>query len=137
VFDSNELVSMLDMTLKGPSSFDCTLFEGSRLDGITVDSFPPSITEDKPYVVDEGYVSDCCRFISFMMSMPPMRGGVHGLDLNFELEFGPFDEDGPRMIVLLDPSLWRTLMFKKDLNPKILRWILFLHQFDFEVRDKG
>jgi len=29
--DSNERVSMIDMTPSDPSSFDCTLFEGSRL----------------------------------------------------------------------------------------------------------
>ena len=81
------------------TSFNCTLFEGSRLDGVTVDSLPPSIMEDKPYAVDEGYVSNCCRFIFFMMYMPPTGGGVHEVDLDFELEFRPFNGGGPRMIV--------------------------------------
>ena len=71
------------------------------------------------------------------MSMPPTSGSVPELDVDFGLEFGPFDGDVLRMIVLLDPSLWRTLMSKKDLNPKTLRWFLLIHQFDFEVRDKG
>jgi len=70
------------------------------------------------------------------MSMPPMSGGVPEIDVNFRLEFGPFDGNGPRMTVLLDPSLWRSLISKKDLNPKILRLILLMHQFDFEVLDK-
>ena len=126
MLDSNKPVSMLDMTLNDPSSFDCTLFEASGLDGVVVVSLPPSIIEDRPYVVDERYVSDCYRFITLMMSMPPMSGGVHELDLDFELEFGRFDGDGPRMMVLLDPSLSRTLMFKKDLNPEIFRYRFFL-----------
>jgi len=44
-------------------------------------------------------VSDYCRFITLMMSMPLISGGVHKRDLDFELEFGPFDGGGPRMIV--------------------------------------
>ena len=39
--------------------------------------------------------------------------------MDFTLEFGPFDGNEPRMTVLLDPSLKRTLMFKKGLNPEI------------------
>jgi len=69
--------------------------------------------------------------------MPPMSGGVHDLDGDVEFDFGPYDSDGPRMTVLLDPSLWRTLMLKKDLNPETLRWFLLLHPFVFEVIDKG
>jgi len=49
-------------------------------------------------------VSDCYRFISLIMSIPLMSGGAHELDLDFELEFGPIDGDGPRMIVLLVSS---------------------------------
>jgi len=139
VLDSNEPMSMLDMTLNDLSSFDCTLFEGSGLDGVMVDSLPPSIIKDRPDDVDEGYVSDSCRCITLMMSMPPMSGGVHELDLDFELEFGSFDGDGRRMTVLLDPSLWRTFMFMKDLNPKILRWILLMHSLTSRsaIKDKG
>jgi len=137
VLDSDELVNILDITLNDPSSFNCALFEGLGLDGVTADSLPPSIIEDEPYAVNEGYLSDYCRFITLWMSMPPMSGGVPELHVDFGLEFGPFDGDVLRMIVLLDPSLWRTLMSKKDLNPKTLRWFLLIHQFDFEVRDKG
>jgi len=92
VLDSDEPLSMLNMTLNDPSNFDCAL-----CDGVTADSFPPSIIEDKSYVVDEGYVSDCYKFITLMMSIPPMSGGMHQLDLDFKLKFGPFDGDGPRM----------------------------------------
>ena len=48
-----------------------------------MDSLPPSIIEDKTYAVDEGFVRDCWRFITLMMSMPPMSGGVLKLDLEF------------------------------------------------------
>ena len=94
MLDSNEPVSVLDITLNDPSSFDCTLFESSRLDGVTVNSLPPSIIEDKPHAVDKDYVSECYRFITVMMSTLPMSGGVHELDLDFELQFGQFDGDG-------------------------------------------
>ena len=70
--------------------------------------------------------------------MPPMSGGVHELDLEFEIEFGLSSRGGPRMTVLLDSTLWRILWSRKDLNLKTLRWfLLLLHQFDFEVVDKG
>jgi len=102
-----------------------------------VDSLPLSIIEDKHYTIDEGYVSDCCRFITLMMSMPLMSGGARELDVDVELDFGPFDGNGPKMTMLLDPSLQMTLISKKDFNPEILRWALLIHQFDFEVLNKG
>ena len=71
---------------------------------------PCSIIKDKPYTVDEGYLSAYCRFITLWMSIPPMSGGVPKLDLDFRLEFGLVDGDGPRMIVLLDHNFLRTLM---------------------------
>ena len=59
------------------------------------------------------------------------------IDLDVEFEFGPHDGDEPKMTVLLDPSLWRTLRSQKDFNPELLRWFLLLQQFEFEVRNKG
>jgi len=87
------------MTLNDPSSFDFTLFEGYGLDDVKVDSFPPSIVEYKPYAIDEGYLSACCRFVTLWMSMPPISGGVHELDFEFEIEFGLSSGGGPRMIM--------------------------------------
>jgi len=69
--------------------------------------------------------------------MLPMSGGVQELELDMEFDFGPYGGDGPKMSVLLDPLLWRTLRSRKDLNPKLLRCFLLLQQFEFEVRDKG
>jgi len=97
VLDSNEPVSMIDMTLNDPSNFDCTLFEGSGLDDVTVDSLSPSILENKPYAVDEGYLSACCRFVTLWMSIPPMSEGVH--EPNLEFEFGLSSGGGSRMNV--------------------------------------
>ena len=136
VVDSNEPGSMIKMSRNDPSSVDCTLFEDSRLDNVKVDSFPPIIVETKPYRVDEAYLGACCKFFTLWMSMPPMGGGLHELDLDVEFDFGPYDGDGPKMIVFQDPSLGKTLRSKKDLNPETLRWFL-LHQFDFEAVDKG
>ena len=70
------------------------------------------------------------------MSMLPMSGGVHEMDMDVEFGFGPFDSEGPRMTVPLDPLLWRTLTFKKDLNLKTLRWFLLLHQLTLRSKTK-
>jgi len=137
IIDSNELVDLPNLTLNDPSSFSCPLFEGIGLDDGEVDSFPPRTVETKLYVVDEGYLSAFSRFTSLWMSMPPMSGGVEEIDLDVEFEFGPYDGDRPKISVLLDPSLWRTLRSKKDLNPELLRWFILLQQFEFEVQDKG
>ena len=59
------------------------------------------------------------------------------MDADFKFDFGPYGGDGPKMIVLLDPSLWRFLRTKKDFNPELLRWFFLLQQFEFEVQDKG
>jgi len=91
VVDSDELVNILHMILNDPSSFDCDLFEGSGLDDVTVDSLPPSIIRDEPYAVDEGYLSNLCKFVTLWMFMPPISGGVPEHDVDFGLEFGPFD----------------------------------------------
>ena len=118
-FDSNEPVRMIDMTLNDPSSFDSTLFDGSRLDGVTVDSLPPSIVEHEPYAVDEGCLSNLCKFMTLVMSMPPMDGiGCH-VDVEFDVvcEGGPSDGAHPRIVVFMDPALWKFYMLKKDLNP--------------------
>ena len=79
------------------------------LDDGEVDSFPPSIVETEPYAVDEGYLSACYTFTLLWMSMPLVSGGVQEIDVNFEFQFGPYDGDRPKISVLLDPSLWRTL----------------------------
>jgi len=48
----DEPVDLPDLTLNDPSSFSCPLFEGLGLDDGEVDSFPPSIVETEPYIVD-------------------------------------------------------------------------------------
>jgi len=135
--DSDEPVDLPNMILNDHSNFSCPLFEGLGFDDVKVDSFPPDIVEIKRYAVDDGYLSTCCRFVTLWMSMPLVTRGVHEMDADFEFDFGPHDGDGPKMSVLLDPSLWRFLRIKKDLNPELLRWFLLLQQFEFEVRDKG
>ena len=74
VFDSNEPVSMIDITLNDPSSFDCTLSEGSVLDGVMMDSLPSCIIENRPYAADEGCLRNLYRFVTLMMFMPPVDG---------------------------------------------------------------
>ena len=117
IVDSDEPMDELDFTLNDPSNFACTLFEGLGLNDVKVDSFSPSIVETKPYAIDEGYLSTCCRFVTLWMSMPPMSGLVNEIDADVEFDFGPYDGDGPKIFVFQDSTLWRTLMFKRDLNP--------------------
>jgi len=69
--------------------------------------------------------------------MPPVSGGLQEVDVDMKFEFGLYDGDGPKMMVSLDPMLWKFLTFKKDLNPELLRWFLLLQQFNVEIVDKG
>ena len=43
---------------------------------------------------------------------------------------------GTRVIMHTDHSALRYLMAKKDAKPRLIRWVLLLHEFDFEVRDR-
>ena len=41
-----------------------------------------------------------------------------------------------KVIVYTDHAALRHLLAKKDANPRLLRWILLLQEFDFEIKDK-
>ena len=43
---------------------------------------------------------------------------------------------GTRVIVHTDHSTLRYLMAKKDAKPRLIRWVLLLQEFDFEVLDR-
>ena len=43
---------------------------------------------------------------------------------------------GTRVIVHTDHSALRYLMENKDAKPRLIRWVLLLHKFDFELRDR-
>ena len=43
---------------------------------------------------------------------------------------------GMRVIVHTDHSSLRYLMEKKDVNPRLTRWVLLFQEFDFEVKDR-
>ena len=43
---------------------------------------------------------------------------------------------GTRVIVHTDHSELRYLMAKKDAKPRLIRWVLLLQEFDFEVLDR-
>jgi len=60
------------MPQKDPSSINCVLLEG--LDHTKVEYLPPSIVKGEHYTIDEGALSDLCRFLTLMMSMPPRSG---------------------------------------------------------------
>jgi len=135
--DLDEPVDLPYSNLNDPSSISYALFEGFGLDNVKEDSFPPNIIETKPYAIDEGYLSECCRFITFWMSMPPMSGGLQEEDVDMDFDFGSYDGERPKMSVILDPTLWRILRLKKDLTLELLRWFLLLYQFNFKLREKG
>lgn len=42
---------------------------------------------------------------------------------------------GMRVIVHIDHSSLRYLMAKKDMKPRLIRWVLLLQEFDFEMKD--
>jgi len=89
---------------------------------------PHSVVKGKPCTVDEGYLSDLCRFMILMMFMLPMSGVECNMDVEIEIEFegGPSDGADLRIILLMDPTLWKYFMLRKDLNPESLRWYLLL-----------
>ena len=43
---------------------------------------------------------------------------------------------GTNVIVFADHAALHFLFGKKDAKPRLIRWILFLQEFDLEVRDK-
>ncbi len=42
---------------------------------------------------------------------------------------------GTKVVVHIDHAALRYLMDKKDVNPRLIRWVLLLQEFDFEVKD--
>jgi len=137
IIDLDKPKDLSDLNLNDPSSISCALFEGLGLDNVKEDPFPPNIVETWPYAVDEGYLSECCRFITFCMLMPPVSKGLQEVDADMKFEFRSYDGDRPKMSVNLDPKLWKLPRSKKDLNPELLRWFLLLQQFNVEIVDKG
>ncbi|KAJ0454905.1 putative nucleotidyltransferase, Ribonuclease H [Helianthus annuus] len=43
---------------------------------------------------------------------------------------------GSKVIIFSDHSVVRYLMEKKDAKPRLIRWVLLLQEFDFEIKDK-
>lgn len=43
---------------------------------------------------------------------------------------------GQKAVVYIDLTALKYLMFKKDKKPRLIRWILLLQEFDFDIRDK-
>ena len=43
---------------------------------------------------------------------------------------------GMRVIVHTDHSTLRYLMEKKDVKPRLIRWVLLLQEFNFEMKDR-
>ena len=43
---------------------------------------------------------------------------------------------GNKVVVHTDHSAIKYLMTKKDAKPRLIRWVLFLQEFDVEIKDK-
>ena len=43
---------------------------------------------------------------------------------------------GNKVIVHTDHSTNKNLMTKKDVKPRLIRWVLLLQEFDMEIKDK-
>ena len=43
---------------------------------------------------------------------------------------------GAKVIVYTDHAALKYLLTKKDAKPRLIRWILFLQEFDLEIKDK-
>jgi len=121
--DLVKLEHLTEMTKYDTSNLNCALFEGQRLDYVKVESMPPSIVKGKPYAVDEGYLSDLCKFVSLMTSMPPMSEVERDMDVDIEIAFegGPSDGAHHRITLFMDLVLWKYFLLNKNLNPEFLR----------------
>ena len=43
---------------------------------------------------------------------------------------------GSHVIIHTDHAAIKYLMVKKEVKPRLIKWILLLHEFDFEIKDK-
>ena len=87
------------------------------------------IAKGEPTTFDEGYLSDCCRFVQELLSFPP--SGDVDIDLDLEAEFdycdgGLFDGVHHKMIVNVENATWKYLLSEKDLHPFYLKWFVVL-----------
>ena len=74
-----------------------------------VDLLLPSIVKDEPYAMDEGYLSYCYRFTTLMLSMSPLSGVEHNLDIEVEFDFfegGLSNGTCTKIIIYMDRALW-------------------------------
>ena len=71
-------------------------------------TLPHSIIKDELYAVDRGYLSYCCRFVTLILSMPPLNGVKNEFDMEVEFDFcegGPSNGARPIIIVFINPAL--------------------------------
>jgi len=84
---SDKPMRLIDMTPHDPTIVDYILFEGQGLDSVKVDTLPLSIVKDEPHTVDGGYLGYCCRFMTLLLSMPPLGGVEHDFDMEIDIDF--------------------------------------------------
>jgi len=122
-------VQLIDISPNDPREFNYNVFEGQGLDTVKVRHLPPVIVKDKLYVVGDGYLSYCYRFITLILFMPPLNGVKRDMDMEIKFDFckgAPSHGARPKIIVYMDLTAWKFFMLKKDLHSKSLRWFLLL-----------
>jgi len=110
VISLDKLVEFIDLSPNYPQCFACESFDDQGFDQVKVDlveHITPSIVKDVPYTFDEGSLSYCYKFVTLMLPMPPLCGGVY---VDMEFKFG-FYEGGLsngaclKMIAYMDHTL--------------------------------
>ena len=43
---------------------------------------------------------------------------------------------GSHVVIHIDHAAIKYLMAKKDSNPRLIRWVLLLQEYDLEIKDK-
>ena len=51
-------------------------------------------------------------------------------------KFGPYIL-GSQVIIHTDHATIKYLMAKKEVKPRLIEWVLLLHEFDLEIKDKN
>jgi len=73
-------------------------------------------------------------FLMHKLSMPPTEKELLAIVFAFE-KFRSYLV-GSKVIVHTDHAALRHLLAKNDAKPRLLRWILFLQEFNLEIKDK-
>ena len=81
---SDVIIKFSDLRFNDPHMVDYESIKGHGLDCATTDlvaHLPPSVDREEPYAVNGDSLSDYCRFIRVLMSLPPLGRVEYDFDL--------------------------------------------------------